>query len=251
MVVFDTSFLVVLLQETCPPVKDRAEKPVPYARERIQYLLQQLANNNSLVCIPTPVLAEIMVRAETAAPAYLSRLSNTSKFKLSTFDVKAAIESAELIRKIKVEQRAKNADPWAKVKFDIQIVAIAKAENASVIYADDPQIETHGARVSISVKRICDLALPPQQPEVQELLFSKSEASVSETEPSVSDVPIEKDANRATLQAESKESSQVTVEARDEVKSDAVPSVPVQGGDRGVSEDKTTPKAQPRAEPEK
>ena len=173
MVVFDTSFLVVLLQETCPPVKDRQDKLVSYARERIQYLLQQLSNTNSLVCIPTPALAEVMVRAEGAATAYLSRLSNASKFKLSSFDVRAAIESAELIRAIKNEQRAKNADRWAKIKFDIQIVAIAKAENASVIYADDPQIETHGGRVAISVKRVCDLALPPQHVEIQEGLFGE------------------------------------------------------------------------------
>ena len=75
MIVFDTSFLVVLLQEKAAPVMDRQNKPVAKARERIQYLVQQLSNSNSLICIPTPALAEIMVRAGNAGPEYLKRLN--------------------------------------------------------------------------------------------------------------------------------------------------------------------------------
>ena len=55
---------------------------------------------------------------------------------------------------------------WAKVKFDIQIVAIAKAESVTVIYADDKDIERYAQRVKIPVLRICDLPLPPE-PEMQ------------------------------------------------------------------------------------
>jgi predicted nucleic acid-binding protein len=165
VIVFDTTFLVVLLQEKFPPVKDREDKIVPRARERVKYLVEKISADNSIICIPTPVLAEIMVRAGKAGPEYLNLLNDSSKFRLTAFDVRAAIEAGELIRKIKDEQKGQKLETWAKIKFDIQIVSIAKAEKAAVIYADDAKIESYGQRVGISVRRICDLELPPQEQE--------------------------------------------------------------------------------------
>jgi predicted nucleic acid-binding protein len=175
VIVFDTTYLVVMLQEKFPPVKDRDNKPVPKARERINYLVEQLSANNSIIIIPTPVLAEIMVRAGKAGPEYLNKLSNSSKFQLTPFDVKAAIEAAEIIRKIKDDNKGQPIDTWAKIKFDIQVVATAKAENSSVIYSDDSGIENHGRRAGITVRRICDLQLPPEPENETQSLFSDLE----------------------------------------------------------------------------
>lgn len=173
MIVFDTTYLIVLLYKDISSlvITDRAKKPVTKVRERVEYLVKKLSDSGSLICIPTPVLAEIMVRARTAAPEYLRRLGNSSKFKLSPFDVKAAIEAAELIRKVKAEQRAQPIETWAKIKFDIQIVAIAKGEDSPVIYAEDGGIENHATRVGISVRRICDLEVPPE--DMQSTLFGQ------------------------------------------------------------------------------
>jgi predicted nucleic acid-binding protein len=171
MIVFDTSFLVVLLQEKAPPVKDREDKPVPKARERLQHFVQFLSQTNSIICIPTPALAEIMVRAGNAGPEYLKRFRDSSKFRITAFDVRAAIDAADLIRAIKDDHKAQKLDTWAKVKFDIQIVAIAKAEGCGAIYSEDPHIENLGKRVNIPVRRICDLDLPPQEQHQQEGLF--------------------------------------------------------------------------------
>jgi hypothetical protein len=174
VIVFDTTYLIVLLQEDISSlvITDREDKPVAKVRERVQHLVKKLSESSSLICIPTPVLAEIMVRAGRAGPEYLKRFSNSSKFKLSPFDIKAAIEAAELIYKVKAEQRAQPIETWAKAKFDIQIVAIAKGEESPVIYAEDRQIENHAKRVGISVKRICDLEIPPANTQVG--LFGES-----------------------------------------------------------------------------
>jgi hypothetical protein len=95
----------------------------------------------------------------------VTTLSDTWKFQLLPFDSRAAIEAAELIAKVKSEQRSQPWDTWAKVKFDVQITAIARAESATVIYSDDQDIENHGKRVKIPVVRICDLPLPsPPEP---------------------------------------------------------------------------------------
>jgi hypothetical protein len=101
-----------------------------------------------------------MVRAGNAGPEYLKRLGDASRFKLSAFDLRGAIEAAELIRKVKDEQNAQDLGTWAKVKFDIQIVAIAVAEGCQAIYSEDDHIESHARRVNIDVRRICDLEEP-------------------------------------------------------------------------------------------
>jgi hypothetical protein len=172
VIVFDTTYLIVLLQQDISTlnIRDRENKPVSKVRERVQHLVKKLSDSNALICIPTPVLAEIMVRAGRAGPEYLKRFSNSSKFKLSPFDVKAAIEAGDLIRRVKAEQPAQSIETWAKIKFDIQIVAIAKGEESPVIYAEDRGIENHAKRLAIDVRRICDLESPPESDETG-LLF--------------------------------------------------------------------------------
>ena len=53
----------------------------------------------------------------------------------------------------------------SKVKFDRQIVAIAKAEEANTIYADDADIFTLAERAKIKAYRSRDLDLPPEDPQ--------------------------------------------------------------------------------------
>ncbi len=54
---------------------------------------------------------------------------------------------------------------WSKIKYDRQIVAIAKTEGASIIYSDDNNVHTLGGNLGLSVLRIADLPLPPVGPQ--------------------------------------------------------------------------------------
>jgi predicted nucleic acid-binding protein len=60
------------------------------------------------------------------------------------FDTRAAIELAVMTRNA-IDQGDKRGGvdaPWNKVKFDRQIVAIAKVAGATTIYSDDLQLRT-------------------------------------------------------------------------------------------------------------
>jgi hypothetical protein len=50
---------------------------------------------------------------------------------------------------------------WSKVKFDRQIVAIARVEGAERIYSNDDDIKRLGASDGIEVITLDDLELPP------------------------------------------------------------------------------------------
>lgn len=158
MIIFDSSFLVVLLHPNPPPAKDREDKPVSQFRERVANLVAKMDLLNDVIGVPAPAMAEVLVRAGSGRAQYVSVLSNTWKFQILPFDSRSAIEASELIAKVKSTREPWAT--WAKVKFDIQIVSIAKAESASMIYADDKDIENYAKRFKIPVMRICDLPLP-------------------------------------------------------------------------------------------
>lgn len=166
MIILDATFLVIFLKSNAFPPKDRDDTPVEKFQERVDALISDLNASGQVIGIPTPAFAEVLVKAGSHRLTWVSVLSDRYKFALLPFDSRAAIEASELIEAVKKEQKSQPADTWAKIKFDIQIVSIAKAENATAIYADDIGIERHGKRVRIPVYRVCDLPVPtpPQEP---------------------------------------------------------------------------------------
>ncbi|MGA1987466.1 MAG: PIN domain-containing protein [Candidatus Sulfotelmatobacter sp.] len=164
MIIFDASYLVVMLYPRPEVAKDRENRPVPQFVERVANLAANLDIANTVIGIPAPAMSEVLVRAGDSRDKYIATLSDTWKFQILPFDARAAIEAGELISQIK--SRKETWGTWAKVKFDIQIVATAKAESASVIYSDDKDIENLAKRLKIKVVRICDLPLP-SPPEVK------------------------------------------------------------------------------------
>lgn len=78
------------------------------------------------------------------------------------------------------DKKAGATGPWAKVKFDRQIVAIAKVQGADVIYSDDEDIVRYASRVNISVVRVADLPIPP--PEQMDLLPASPAGDKARTE---------------------------------------------------------------------
>ena len=159
MKICDSSYLIALLHPNPSPPKDRQDKPVTQFKERIENLVAELSSANDIIGIPTPALAETLVRSGPNRGLYMKVLGDSWKFQIVPFDSRAAIETAELIEAVK--SKKEKWDTWAKVKFDIQIVAIAKAEGVTVIYSDDTDVENFAKRFNIRVIRICDLPVPP------------------------------------------------------------------------------------------
>lgn len=168
MVVFDATILLALLWPGIPPPLDpAADKPVVRFRERIDYLVQQLERQRTKIVIPTPALSEVLVRSGQAGPEYLSLIGSKAVFRIVPFDVRAAVEVATMTRNAirGGDKRSGGTGTWAKIKYDRQIVAIAKVEGAMTIYSDDRDICNFGREAGLTVLRIADLPLPPEDPQ--------------------------------------------------------------------------------------
>jgi predicted nucleic acid-binding protein len=107
------------------------------------------------IIIPTPALGEVLVKAQQAAPELLRYLTSSKHFRVAPFDAMAAVEYATMHG----ARLGKTITNRAKAKFDEQIVAIARVENAAIIYSDDADIvKLAGPRMQ--VLGIASLPLP-------------------------------------------------------------------------------------------
>jgi hypothetical protein len=158
MVAFDSTFLTFLFIPNAPCDTERA-------KERIDYLIGTLQGSGTRIIIPSPALAELLIGVGHSRSQILHELTHSPKFLIAGFEAKAALELAllaETVRKQSGKKKGDSGGTWAKVKFDWQIVAIAKAQNVSTIYSEDPDIRKLAALVGIKVKSVADLPLSPE-----------------------------------------------------------------------------------------
>ena len=167
-VAIDASMLLLFLRPDSRVPRGRDGKPAPsYARERVENLIKELDESGATVVVPAPAFAEVLVRATSdEARKIVGEMRASAVFDIVPFDVRAASELAEIMR-TELAERARpklrdEAETWAKLKFDRQIVAIAKVSGATEIYSHDRGLETVAARVGIRVIQLQDLPLPPE-----------------------------------------------------------------------------------------
>jgi predicted nucleic acid-binding protein len=161
MVVFDATFLIPLFD-------DKAPEPIAGARRRLNHLVAELQNAHERILIPTPALSEYMVHAEAAGVKYLAIMSKSAVFKVVDFDTRAAVEAAEITREAKErgDKKGGGTEPWGKIKFDRQIVAIARVNNSSRIYSNDGGFKNIVGTKGPQVLSFADLPDPPQDAQI-------------------------------------------------------------------------------------
>lgn len=162
-VVFDANFLVYLLT---PPVNTSGADTDDYkraelARSKIAFLLDELGSKRAKILIPTPVLAELFTRLGSATTEVVKALQEEYRFEFADFDVRAAMETGLALGSYKKKKTTMDHAPWQKVKYDRQIVSIAKVNNAEVVYSNDKQVRKWSEESGLLALSIEDLKDPP------------------------------------------------------------------------------------------
>jgi predicted nucleic acid-binding protein len=158
MVVFDNTALSLLLRPNArPPLDPATGAPVEFAQERLAALVQTLQRTRTVVIIPAPVLTELLIKAGAAGPALLDVIQKSSAFRIGAFDTRAAVELAQMTNAsltTRRETREVTAAPWNKIRFDRQIIAIARVHGATAIYSDDEDLISFAEQQGISCVRV-------------------------------------------------------------------------------------------------
>lgn len=169
MVVFDTSILALAFDKNVNLPRDPTtgelltECPV-----RIDHLLKGLSKAKTRVLIPTPVMAEYLVRAGVDRDMRLAELTGSRVFVVASFDIRAAVECAAIEDADYPRLRfVPESETKAKVKFDRQIIATAIARGATVIYTGDIGLAARAKRNNLGVVMTWELPLPPVDPQLK------------------------------------------------------------------------------------
>ena len=188
MAALDADVLTLVLNERAnPPIDPGTKKPIERAKERVDFLIETLAKAKTKIIIPTPVLSEVLVESGPGGLRYIEILQKALVFGIEAFDVRAAIELAEITRKAlqSGDKREGSAEPYQKIKLDRQIVAICKVQGVRTLYTSDRNLEVFAMRAGLSVIRVDNLPLPPVVPRVMSLFDTvpASEGQTDEPEP--------------------------------------------------------------------
>lgn len=155
---FDSTFLTFLFVPSAPCAVDRA-------KERIDDLIGRIHGSGDRIVVPDPALAELLIAVGHSRKEILNLLTKNPKFWLAPFDTRAALELsliAESAVKKTGKKKGDSGGTWAKVKFDWQIIAIARVCGVSTIYSEDDDIHKLAKSNGITPKRVTDLPLPPK-----------------------------------------------------------------------------------------
>ncbi|TPN29607.1 type II toxin-antitoxin system VapC family toxin [Mesorhizobium sp. B2-3-3] len=180
MVVFDTTTLLLLLAPDASVPKDSNGTPISFAKERIDGLVVDLSKRKVKIIIPTPALSEALVRAGSVAGAnYLARIRKSGWFRIESFDERAAIEVAEMTKGAidRGDKKDGSDATWTKVKYDRQIVAIAKVNSAPAIYSDDINLTSFARRNGLRVISVADLNVPNEASQMDWVNQANEQAS--------------------------------------------------------------------------
>lgn len=163
MALFDANILLLLLDPTLPaPIAKETGSPVADVEKRIKHLVGSLQESRTKIVIPTPALAEVLTRAERAGADYFTKLNRSAAFKIESFEARAAIELARMTAKAIAggDKREGLSATWNEIKFDRQIVAIAKVAKVSTVYSDDENLGKIAKAQGLNVITIGELPLP-------------------------------------------------------------------------------------------
>lgn len=144
--VLDTSFIT----NWKSPNKTKEEQ------EKYELFENSVKQKKIIIAIPTPVITELL----SGPVKHVSNEVLGKNIKILPFDYRASIECADIFG-YKTKQKEPEGSK-AKIKFDCQIVAIAKANNITRIYTDDEQLTKRAKNLGIEVISSKELPLKAQ-----------------------------------------------------------------------------------------
>jgi hypothetical protein len=159
-----TAFSLMVNPDARAPNDPATGQPVKDANKRFQFLKTQIEKSSNTILIPTPALAEVLVKIGDSAPNVIELLNKSGRFRIADFDQRAAVELAAMTREaIRAgDKKGGSPEPWQKVKLDRQIIAIARTNQVERIYSDDKGVKHFAEMIGMVVVQTWEMPLPPE-----------------------------------------------------------------------------------------
>lgn len=165
MIAFDTSTIVLTLDpdRARPPIDPSTGLPLTNCKRRVDHLISRLDGAKEVILIPTPILSEYLVRAGPNRSEYINKFLSSKNFMVGAFDERAAIELALLNDPdLNAARVLDDKTTWAKIRFDRQIISIAKVHGVSCVYTSDNGLAGCARKNGIKAVMTWELPEPPE-----------------------------------------------------------------------------------------
>lgn len=138
----------------------------PVSQFRFLHLIKE---QDAVLVVPTPVVAEFLVRAEAEGVEWLSTQRKRRNFILGAFDYRAAQECALLEQQAVAAgmKRPVKQDSRQKIKVDRQILAIARVAECELIMSADGGLRAMATWLELPCQRVDELPLPPEDAQLK------------------------------------------------------------------------------------
>lgn len=163
------------MRDRCTLSDPETGMEVPDPDRRVEALIDMVENSRGAIIIPTPVLAEYLVGIDIKDHQnHLNLIQRQSCFEIASFDEIAAIECAQMpsLKELKMMLKGDTAN---KVKFDRQIIAIAKALSVDEVWTHDKGVFNRCKELGIVVKSLANIDPAPVQVLIDMSLDASSE----------------------------------------------------------------------------
>lgn len=153
MIVLDNNALVFLYR----PAKNQEVE-----HQKMQYIFDNAKKDKAIFGVPAPVVAEFLIGEPNPVKRqeFLSKFSG-KLFRVLDFDAKSAIMCAwvhdELAKKRMNVDKNKTRQ---EIKIDKQIIAIAKANNASLLICNDAKAASWAREIGLNAQTMADIVIP-------------------------------------------------------------------------------------------
>lgn len=166
IVTFDTCIFLYLLDPVYVklPPDPNTNQPINRPLDRLNLLIQTLDSCGGAILIPTPSWAELLLHPGNAADKWLSETQKNSSIRFASFDMRAAYEAAQIERSATGKDFRHDRSKQC-IKFDRQILAIAKVSGVDTIYTIDNGFCADAKRNNMNIIRLHEMPLPPTTPE--------------------------------------------------------------------------------------
>lgn len=165
-IIFDTNILVQAItgmKDGCQLTNPENGLEILDPLRRVEALIDMIENSGGTIIIPTPVLAEYLVGIDKKDhQTHLNMIQQQSCFEIVSLDEIAAIECAQMpsLKELKLMMKSDTAN---MVKFDRQIISIAKALNVDEVWTHDKGVYNLCKKMGIVVKCLADIDPAPIQ----------------------------------------------------------------------------------------
>lgn len=163
IIAVDSTALVLIVNPGArPPIDPSTGSPVEHMQERVAKLIAEVDEKKHVLLVPTPVLAEVLVKAGEGGPEFVRKLRRLARIRIAPFDERSAFELAAMTAEAVTNggKRGGHDQPWQKVKLDRQIIAIARVHSAGRIYSDDEKLVGFARRLGLVADSSWDLPVP-------------------------------------------------------------------------------------------